>query len=172
MIPARNRHDANLGVEWNRGNVNSGSESESVGLCDEPAREFNQCSANDDSDERGNDGIEFCQHRRGVWSEPGDFASASAAAPVCTVGTPVVANASCNLAFTFKPAATGARTAQVVFTDDANGVSGSTQTLTLNGTGIAPTATVTTTPASSPLAIAFESDRADHQRNQRRREHQ
>ena len=50
-------------------------------------------------------------------------------ATTCTTGATVTAGNTCKITFTFKPGARGARTAQVIFTDDASGIAGSTQTL-------------------------------------------
>ena len=47
----------------------------------------------------------------------------------------VAAGDSCELVVFFEPTATGTRTASVVFTDNANGATNATQTVTLTGTG-------------------------------------
>ncbi|HEV2424062.1 MAG TPA: choice-of-anchor D domain-containing protein [Terriglobia bacterium] len=63
-------------------------------------------------------------------------------------GTSVAAGANCTVNVTFKPAATGSRTASLVLTDNNNAVSSSTETVALSGTGTAPVASVS--PASLP----------------------
>ena len=65
-------------------------------------------------------------------ADPSDFAVVT---PSGACGGSLAAGASCTINVTFSPQATGARTASVVITDNAGGVSGTTQTITLNGTG-------------------------------------
>ncbi|HXY16479.1 MAG TPA: choice-of-anchor D domain-containing protein [Terriglobales bacterium] len=60
-------------------------------------------------------------------TDPGDFSQTN------NCGTSVTAAASCTLTLTFKPARTGARSAQVSISDSS---SDSPQTITLSGTGI------------------------------------
>lgn len=60
-------------------------------------------------------------------TNPGDFSMTS------TCGSSLGAGASCTLSVTFKPTATGARSASVLFSDDGGG---SPQSVTLMGTGI------------------------------------
>ena len=55
------------------------------------------------------------------------------ASTTCT--STLAAGANCTITITFMPAAAGVRIANVVVTDDAGGVLGSTQTSTLSGTG-------------------------------------
>jgi hypothetical protein len=74
-------------------------------------------------------------------SNGGDFAQTN------TCGTSVNAGASCSITVTFKPTATGTRSGTVTVTDNANGVTGSTQAASLTGTGVAPVASV---PSSLP----------------------
>jgi hypothetical protein len=57
-------------------------------------------------------------------------------------GMSLPAGANCTIAVIFKPAATGASSATLTVTDNANNVAGSTQSVTLIGTGI-PTPVVT-----------------------------
>jgi Ca2+-binding RTX toxin-like protein len=63
-------------------------------------------------------------------SNPGDFAISANAC-----GATLAAGASCNISVTFRPTAAGARSAILRATDDSNGVAGSTQDVTLSGTG-------------------------------------
>jgi hypothetical protein len=50
-------------------------------------------------------------------------------------GTALAAAASCTVTVQFKPSATGAQTATLNFTDNANNVANTVQQVTLNGTG-------------------------------------
>jgi len=63
-------------------------------------------------------------------------------------GSSVAAAAQCTVSVTFKPSASGTRTAAITFTDNA---SGSPQTVTLSGTGTAPAVSL------SPNSITFAS---------------
>jgi hypothetical protein len=72
----------------------------------------------------------------------GDFSQTN------TCGTGVAAGANCTISVTFKPTATGARSASVTITDDA---SGSPQSVTLSGTGTAPVVGL------SPASLTFSS---------------
>lgn len=63
-------------------------------------------------------------------------------------GTSVAAGANCAVNITFKPGATGSRSASLMLTNNNNGVNGSTETVALAGTGTAPTAGVS--PATLP----------------------
>ena len=63
-------------------------------------------------------------------------------------GSSLAASAQCTLAITFAPSAHGTRTASVVFTDNA---AGSPQTVSLSGTGTAPTVSL------SPTSLSFGS---------------
>jgi Ca2+-binding RTX toxin-like protein len=63
-------------------------------------------------------------------TNPGDFAISANAC-----GTTLAAGASCNISVTFRPTAAGARSAILRATDNSNGVPGSTQDVTLSGTG-------------------------------------
>ena len=74
----------------------------------------------------------------------------------------VVAGGSCTLNVTFSPTATGALSGTLTITDDSNGVEGSTQTVNLSGTLLAPSSlsiaevihvTDTLPPAASLLAL-------------------
>jgi hypothetical protein len=62
----------------------------------------------------------------------GDFARSGG-----TCATTVAAGASCSIGVTFTPTAAGARAGTLVITDNSGNVTGSTQTATLSGTGIA-----------------------------------
>jgi hypothetical protein len=75
----------------------------------------------------------------------GDFAQTN------TCGTSIAAGGRCVITITFKPTVLGARTGTVVITD--NSTTGTTQTITLTGTGIAP---ITVTPASHSFGSVGE----------------
>jgi len=64
-------------------------------------------------------------------TNPGDFSAAN------NCGTSLAAGASCSIALTFTPSASGARSATLTVTDNAGGRTGSTQTAALSGTGVA-----------------------------------
>ena len=72
--------------------------------------------------------------------------NASDFAQTNTCGSSVAAGANCTISVTFRPAASGSRTASVIITDNA---SGSPQTVSLSGTGTAPVASL------SPTSLAF-----------------
>ena len=72
----------------------------------------------------------------------GDFAQTN------TCGSSVAASANCTISVTFKPAASGSRTASVSVTDNA---SGSPQTVSLSGTGTGTAAVA----SLSPTSLAF-----------------
>jgi len=63
-----------------------------------------------------------------------------------TCGSSVAAGANCTISITFKPAATGARNGSLSVTDNA---SGSPQSISLTGNGIAPAVTL------SPISLTF-----------------
>jgi VCBS repeat protein/centrosomal CEP192-like protein/ASPM-SPD-2-Hydin domain-containing protein len=63
-----------------------------------------------------------------------------------TCGSSVAAGANCSISVTFKPTATGSRTASVSFTDNA---AGSPQSVSLTGTGVIAAVTL------SPLTLTF-----------------
>jgi hypothetical protein len=71
----------------------------------------------------------------------GDFAIASTG----TCGASLAGGASCTVNVTFTPTQAGARTGSLTITDQA---ANSPQTVTLKGTGAAPTVKITVTPAS------------------------
>lgn len=74
----------------------------------------------------------------------GDFAEAS------SCGATLVAGSNCTISVTFTPAASGSRTATLTITDNANNTTGSTQAVSLTGTGAGvPTAGI------SPTVVAF-----------------
>jgi hypothetical protein len=64
-------------------------------------------------------------------ADPGDFAVASN-----NCGTSLAAGAKCAITVTFTPAATGARSANLVVTDNSGLVSSATQSVSLTGTGV------------------------------------
>jgi len=67
----------------------------------------------------------------------------------CSTSSPVAAGGSCTINVTFSPTATGPLSGTLTITDNSNGVTGSTQTVGLNGTGTAPVASVS--PSSLPF---------------------
>jgi len=68
--------------------------------------------------------------------------NASDFAQTNTCGSSVAASANCTISVTFRPAASGSRTASVIITDNA---SGSPQTVSLSGTGTAALASLSAT---------------------------
>jgi len=72
-------------------------------------------------------------------SASGDFAETN------TCGTSLVAGATCNIAVTFTPTATGTRSGTLAITDNATG---SPQVVALSGSGITPVPVATLTPAT------------------------
>jgi hypothetical protein len=81
----------------------------------------------------------------------GDYARSGGTCPASGAGT-IAAGASCTVGVTFTPTAGGARAGTLRFTDNSGNVAGSTQTATLNGTGIAPTAVAGVAPATLTFA--------------------
>ncbi len=73
----------------------------------------------------------------------GDFAQTN------TCGSGIAGNTSCTISVTFKPSASGSRSATLSIADNA---SGSPQTVALTGTGAAATTTVTVAPTSLTFA--------------------
>ena len=86
-------------------------------------------------------------------ANPGDFARSGGTCPTAT-GT-LAAGASCTVGVTFRPTATGARTAILRFSDNSANTVGSTQDVTLNATGRAPAPAITVAP--SPVAFGNNS---------------
>ena len=89
----------------------------------------------------------------------GDFAIATGS--TCTNGSTVVPSATCTINVTFTPAAAGARgPASIVITDDAGGVAGTTQSISLSGTGISYTLNIQTAPpptaAGQPIMATIQ----------------
>ncbi|MGO8790136.1 MAG: choice-of-anchor D domain-containing protein [Terriglobia bacterium] len=68
----------------------------------------------------------------------GDFSQTN------TCGGSVAASSSCTINISFKPTTTGTSVGMVTITDNSNGVAGSTQTVSLTGSGTAPVAGVST----------------------------
>ena len=65
-------------------------------------------------------------------------------------GSSVAASGSCTINVTFTPTAPGTRSGSLTITDNNNGLTGSTQTVTLSGTGLGPQASL----SSSSLTFA------------------
>jgi Ca2+-binding RTX toxin-like protein len=85
-----------------------------------------------------------------VGAAPNDYARSGGS---CPAGAGSLAGgASCTVAVTFTPTAAGARNAILRFTDNHNGVAGSTQDVTLNGTGIAAVPGASVTPGTVNFA--------------------
>jgi YVTN family beta-propeller protein len=78
-------------------------------------------------------------------NNPGDFAVLNTT--TCTTGATVVVSGSCVLNLTFTPSATGARSATIIFTDNA---ADSPETLTLTGTGTTASGSLTISPSTLP----------------------
>lgn len=81
----------------------------------------------------------------------GDFAQTN------TCGTSVSAGGSCSITVTFKPTATGTRTAAVTISDNAPN---SPQTITLTGTGVLPAVTLSPTSLTFPTQVVFTTSKA------------
>jgi hypothetical protein len=86
-------------------------------------------------------------------TNPGDYARSGGSCP--TAAGSLAAGASCTVAVTFTPTAVGARPATLRVTDDSANTAGSTQNVTLNGTGRAPAPVIAVTP--SPVAFGNNS---------------
>jgi len=70
-------------------------------------------------------------------------------------GSSVAAAGSCTISVTFKPTASGTRTGTLTITDNSNGASGSTQTVSLTGTGTTPASLAGVTPSSLSFAATM-----------------
>ena len=78
----------------------------------------------------------------------GDYAQTNTCA-----GTSVPFAGSCTINVTFAPTATGTRTATLTITDNSNGVAGSTQTVSLTGTGGPGLVSIAVTPANPSISV-------------------
>jgi hypothetical protein len=87
-------------------------------------------------------------------TNPGDFARSGGSCPTAANGT-LAAGASCTVGVTFRPGATGARSAVLRFTDNSGNVAGSQQNVPLSGTGQAAAPLIGVTP--SPVAFGNNS---------------
>ncbi len=90
-------------------------------------------------------------------TNPSDFAIVSGAGTTCTAGATVSStngSNTCTVTLTFTPGAAGARSAALKFTDNSNAVTGSTQSVSLTGTGQAPP-----TASLSPTSVTFPGQR-------------
>jgi hypothetical protein len=93
-------------------------------------------------------------------SVTGTNAAMFTATPTGTGCATVAAGASCTINVTFAPSSTGAKTATVGITHNSNNVPGSLSTVTLTGTGVAPTSPV----AAMPATLAFGAQRINNNR--------
>jgi len=66
----------------------------------------------------------------------------------------VAASGSCTINVTFSPTATGPLTGMLTITDNSNGVAGSTQTVSLSGTGTAPGVSLSSASLTFPAQIS------------------
>jgi uncharacterized protein YjdB len=82
-------------------------------------------------------------------ADPGDFTIQPSS--TCAVGTPVppTSGNSCSIVVAFQPTAAGARSATLTIADNG----GSSQGVSLKGTGVATLVSITVTPASPTLAV-------------------
>ncbi|MEA2243576.1 MAG: trimeric autotransporter adhesin, partial [Solirubrobacteraceae bacterium] len=81
----------------------------------------------------------------------GDYARSGGTCPASGAGS-IAAGASCTVGVTFTPTVGGARPGTLVFTDNSGNTAGSTQTVTLSGTGVAPTPVAGIAPATLTFA--------------------
>ena len=72
----------------------------------------------------------------GVLNIAGIVASGGSFSQTNNCGTSLAASSTCTIEVTFDPQTAGALSGNLIVTDNANGVSGSTQTATLSGTGV------------------------------------
>jgi hypothetical protein len=75
-------------------------------------------------------------------TSPNSYTQQTGASTDCASSTTLVAGAQCNLRIVFSPTQNGPIPGTVVVTDNANGTSGSTQTITLTGTGVVTPANI------------------------------
>jgi hypothetical protein len=85
----------------------------------------------------------------GLAVTPASFAQTTGAASDCTATTVLAAGASCQLRLTFTPAAGGAVTGTVTITDNALNKAGSTQVISLTGTGVVVPQVITITAGNN-----------------------
>jgi hypothetical protein len=84
-------------------------------------------------------------------TDSGDFARGT------TCSGSVAPNGTCTISVTFKPTATGTRTANITIKDNA---SGSPQSIALAGTGVLPAVTFSATNLTFPTQIVFTTSKA------------
>lgn len=103
-------------------------------------------------------------------SNPPDYAVVSGT--TCANGLAIAASGgSCVVRLTFSPSTTGMEGAALTFTDDSQGVAGSTQQVALMGTGVFPQATLSTpslgfgnqpvNQTSAPMAVMLTNNGSD-----------
>jgi len=83
-------------------------------------------------------------------ANPGDYAIASGTS--CTAGLSIAPNGTCVVNVTFTPTGSGTRTANLLLTDNSGGTAGTTQTVTLTGTGQVPVGTASLSTSSLTFA--------------------
>jgi hypothetical protein len=87
----------------------------------------------------------------------GDFSEAN------NCGSSVTEGGSCTISVTFTPTSVGTRTGTLTVTDNSNGATGSTQTVSLAGTGTTPAPLAGTSPASLTFAATMVNSSASSQ---------
>jgi len=84
----------------------------------------------------------------------GDFTK-----PVTTCGSTLSPGATCTISTDFAPTAVGSRTADITITDNANNITGATESVILNGTGLGvPNATLSATVLNFPATYFGTTD--------------
>ena len=84
-------------------------------------------------------------------NNPGDFPETS------TCGSSLAAGGNCTFNISFDPGGTGSRSASLVITDNSNNVTGSQQSVSLSGTGLAPLTINTTEFSSATVGVPYSS---------------
>jgi hypothetical protein len=84
-------------------------------------------------------------------ADPSDYAIASGT--TCTANLSIAPNSNCAIQVTFTPGTAGTLTANLVVTDNSGGTTGTTQTVTLTGTGQQPVPTASVSPTSLTFSV-------------------
>ncbi len=84
-----------------------------------------------------------------------DYSFAAAPNPACSLGTSsqLAPNASCNVSAAFHPSAAGTETAQIIFTDNSGNAAGSSQAVSLTGSGIASVVSISPPALTVPAQL-------------------